>query len=306
MPCLSGFLILFVLFLRCISLLIYMFYMKNFILLFLFFCFISVSGQDKLELFFDFNKDVVNKNSETVFRNWLKSTKEVSIFKIEGYCDSVASNAYNLNLSTRRINAVLTMLKSSNLRLEDNVEFNAFGEDFEQSKNQSTNRKVILFYKYPKNPSEKPLILAAAPIIINKEEKEMGIQLNNSNLIDQLNNSKVGDLIQIDNLNFYFNSEKIVTESLPVLSNLLNALRINPQLKINIYGHICCNTNPNDVKLSYRRSKFVFDYLIKNGIATARLDHKGFGSSKPLYPLPEKNEGERVANRRVEILIIQK
>ena len=29
----------------------------------------------------------------------------------------------------------------------------------------------------------------------------------------------------------------------------------------------------------------------------------GFGNSKPIYAIPEKNEKERIENRRVEILI---
>jgi hypothetical protein len=45
-----------------------------------------------------------------------------------------------------------------------------------------------------------------------------------------------------------------MTESEPILTNLLNALKNESTIKINIHGHICCNVDPNDVKLSYRRS----------------------------------------------------
>jgi outer membrane protein OmpA-like peptidoglycan-associated protein len=55
------------------------------------------------------------------------------------------------------------------------------------------------------------------------------------------------------------------------------------------------------------RAKMVYDYLLANGISPDRvLGYKGFGSSHPVYPIPEKSEEERIANRRVEIRIVEK
>jgi outer membrane protein OmpA-like peptidoglycan-associated protein len=180
------------------------------------------------------------------------------------------------------------------------------GEDFQQLKNQSDNRKVLVYYQDKISINKKT---DNENLVFEKDQVNEGSvneTKNNISLVEKVNKAKVGDLIKLENLNFYFNSEKIIIESEPILSDLLQVLKMNPQLKIYIYGHICCNENPNDVKLSYRRSKFVFDYLIRNGIATSRLGHKGFGSSRPIYALPEKNEAERIANRRVEILVVKK
>jgi outer membrane protein OmpA-like peptidoglycan-associated protein len=58
--------------------------------------------------------------------------------------------------------------------------------------------------------------------------------------------------------------------------------------------------------ISLKRAKTVYNFLLSNGISADRITYKGFASSRPIYPLPEKNEEERVANRRVEILIIEK
>jgi outer membrane protein OmpA-like peptidoglycan-associated protein len=274
--------------------------------LFLLFGFISTFGQEKLQLFFDFNKDVVNKKSIVAFDNWIKQSNQVTILKIEGYCDSIDTSKYNQLLASRRINAVLALLQNNAVKLDDKLVIGAIGENFDQAKIQSENRKVIVYYQSFEAKMENSNSSTAGQEATKPQEKKPTAKFEDSSILNQLENAKVGDLVQIQNLNFYFNSEKIVTESEPVLSSLLEALKRNAQLKINIYGHICCNSDPNDVKLSYRRSKFVFDYLIRNGIATSRLGHRGFGSSKPLYALPEKNEAERVANRRVEILVIQK
>jgi flagellar motor protein MotB len=34
------------------------------------------------------------------------------------------------------------------------------------------------------------------------------------------------------------------------------------------------------------------------------MRHKDFGGKSPIYPMPEKNEQERIANRRVEIEVL--
>ena len=53
-------------------------------------------------------------------------------------------------------------------------------------------------------------------------------------------------------------------------------------------------------------SVVIFKYLKENGIQQNRLAYNGVGSNNPIYPIPEKNENERIANRRVEIEIVRK
>lgn len=284
--------------------------MKIRLLLILCFNVIGLSAQDKLLLFFDFNQDFINQKSKIEFNKWLENSKDKEILKITGYCDSIDSNSYNNELSLRRANNVLSILEFNKVQISPKCELSGLGEDFEQAKNRNENRKVVVYYQQKdfrpssdqkKSDAKSLTAKTALDKIALFSEAE-----NQSVLIEKINNAKVGDLIQLENLNFYLNSERIMAESQSILSDLLQVLRTNPRLKINIHGHICCNNNPNDVRPSFRRSKFVFDYLIKNGIATSRLGHRGFGSNRPIYKLPEKNEAERTANRRVEILVVKK
>lgn len=280
--------------------------MKTRLFLILFFYISTLSAQDKLVLFFDFNQDIINEKSQEDFCKWLARSKNKEIFKIQGYCDSIDSNLYNKELSFRRANNVLALLEFNKVHLSEKLELYGLGEDFQQLKNASDNRKVLVYYQDKTFNKKK---IDKEHVVFQKTQgKEVSDaeRKNNSTLIEKVNSAKVGDLIKLENLNFYFNSEKIIKESEPILVDLLKVLKMYPRLKINVYGHICCNENPNDLKLSYRRSKFVFDYLIRNGIATSRLGHRGFGSSRPIHALPEKNEAERIANRRVEILILKK
>jgi outer membrane protein OmpA-like peptidoglycan-associated protein len=272
--------------------------MKIRLFLILFLNVMALSAQNRVVVFFDFNQDEMNYKSNEEFCKWIENSTDKEILKILGFCDNIDSNSYNQELSFRRANNVLALLQGNKVQINKNFELKGLGENFQQSKNASENRKVLIYYH------DKPSIKSGGDnqdkkFVINETQKK-GV------LIEKINNSKVGDLVKLENLNFYFNSEKIIIESEPILLDLLQVLKMNPQLKIDIQGHICCNNNPNDVRLSYRRSKFVFDYLIKNGIATSRLGYRGFGSNRPIYSLPEKNEVERTANRRVEILIVKK
>ena len=80
----------------------------------------------------------------------------------------------------------------------------------------------------------------------------------------------------------------------------------NPRVVIEVEGHVNGpgQKNSKDYKaLSYSRAYSVKSYLMKNGIEKARIDFKGYGNSKMLYPAP-KSQYQESANRRVEIKIL--
>lgn len=89
------------------------------------------------------------------------------------------------------------------------------------------------------------------------------------------------------------------------VSNLLKALNKSEDLRIEIGGHTDRSGNENaNRSLSTQRAKFIYDYLIRNGIAAERLTYKGYGSAKPAYT--NKTKSGRAANRRIEIRILDK
>ena len=275
------------------------------------FCFVlfswAVFSQNKLEVFFDFNQDVPNEASQTKINQWVLENKLAEVSKLLGYCDSVDDSKYNKDLAMRRVNSMLEILKKNNIKIASTVELRSFGKDFNYSKNQSENRKVAVIYNigYEKRTTINPVDVAD----INESqyfELSTLVEEERSALALKFDKAKKGDLIRINSISFHFNSEKVMEESLPLLEELLQIMLDNPKLKIEIHGHICCNPNPNDTKLSYRRALIILKYLTKNGIPVYRVNYKGYGSNDPIYRLPERNEKERAANRRVEILIINK
>jgi outer membrane protein OmpA-like peptidoglycan-associated protein len=238
-------------------------------------------SQKQFEVFFDFNKDFPNQNSILTINEWIASNKNIEITKLLGYCDSIDTKNYNKKLAERRIDNVRNLLEKSGLKFNKNLEKTAFGKDFKQSKIQAENRKVTIFYN---------------------EEQPKPVE---SELTKQIRNSKVGEIIKLPNIYFFNNSARIVPKSKPTLYDLLCAMEENKKLRIEIQGHICCQlvTDVNDV--STARARAIYSYLLRNKIDRKRMTFKGYGTTRPIHKIPERNETEADENRRVEILILE-
>lgn len=93
----------------------------------------------------------------------------------------------------------------------------------------------------------------------------------------------------------------ILSESKPVLDQMIALLKENPTLKVAIEGH---TDNAGDAKanktLSERRAASVVAALKAAGIAPGRLSAAGWGSEKPVAD--NATEAGRALNRRVELV----
>ncbi|MEO7173826.1 OmpA family protein [Flavobacterium sp.] len=250
------------------------------VILFFLVCFKSL-GQKQVEVFFDFNKDFPNPTSILEINEWIAKNKNVEITKLLGYCDSIDTKDYNKKLALRRIDNVQVLLDKSGLKFDKNLEKTAFGKDFKQSKVQAENRKVTIFYN-------EPLVLPVE-----------------SELTKKIKNSKVGELITLPNIYFFNNSARIVPKSQPTLFDLRCAMEENPKLKIEIQGHICCQTEGDKNNVSTARARAIYNYLLRSKIDRNRMTFKGYGTTRPIHPIPEKTDQEENENRRVEILIVE-
>jgi len=255
--------------------------MKTKLLIVLFLVSLKSLGQQEFVLYFDFNKETPNEQSMNRYNEWIAQHKEIEITKLLGYCDSIDTKDYNKKLAERRIASVQSLLGNSGVKLKEDIVRIAFGKEFKQSKIQAENRKVTLFY-----------IEIIPPILTELSEK--------------IANAKVGETVKLPNIYFFNNSARILPKSEASLLELLCVMEENPTLKIEIQGHICCQTvfDVNDVSLS--RARAIYLYLIRNKIDKKRMTFKGYGSSKPVHPIPEKSAQEEEDNRRVAIMILEK
>ncbi len=113
-----------------------------------------------------------------------------------------------------------------------------------------------------------------------------------------------GQTIRIDKLFFKTDSAVVLNTSYPMLEELYTFMSKNPEVSVEIGGHT--NSLPPDEycdKLSTARAKFVYDYLIKKGIPTSRMQYKGYGKRKPI-DTNNTADGRR-NNQRVEVKILK-
>ncbi len=114
---------------------------------------------------------------------------------------------------------------------------------------------------------------------------------------------KTGEVVVLRNIFFDFDKETLKEESMLELEKLLNLLKNNSNMSVEIRGHTdnIGSAEYNKV-LSEKRALSVYTYLIKHGIDTQRLKYKGYGLSIPI-DTNETEEG-RANNRRTEFKVL--
>ena len=116
---------------------------------------------------------------------------------------------------------------------------------------------------------------------------------------------EVGATVRLKNIFFDFDKTTLKKESFVELDKVVEFLKDNPSLEIEIAGHTDSKGSDDyNLNLSQGRAQAVVDYLIDNGIDDYRLIAKGYGETVPLES-NDTDEG-RAFNRRVEFTILKK
>ena len=155
-------------------------------------------------------------------------------------------------------------------------------------------------------------------LLKNSKEYIICVEMTNGNIIHKLYVLEVAQMIQeitanemLDalnkdgyiSLNILFETGKsaIQQESLPIVDQIYELMKSNPDLKVSVEGH---TDNVGDAtsnkKLSNDRAKSIVDALIAKGIDKTRLSSIGWGQEKPVGD--NRTEEGRTKNRRVEIV----
>ncbi len=197
---------------------------------------------------------------------------------IYGHTDTSASIEYNRRLSKNRVLSSLEYLVSKG------VDPIIVKTDFYGEERPKYTSKVEEFYRNRRVE----IVLEIDPLLLPQRE----VPIYNLDL-------KAKDKLRIPGLIFVGNQPIPIASSIPGLKDALLLMLRNPDLKLRVDGHVCCS---NDLVLSEERADMVYYFLINNGIDKSRLETKGFGNKKPLFP--EKTPRERELNRRVELTVI--
>ena len=286
--------------------------MKPFLSFIILFLTLNTFAQEQFVVYFNSDKFELTKTENKKLEEWMKFHAKDKIVAINGYTDEDGSSGYNDTLAKKRVNHVFAIVKEK-VPFREDFKSRSFGENFNQSKNKAENRRVTIYYiKEVDLPNENKILgiedeieeiaVDSAAVVVEHISEDAPLE-------ERMTKTAVGKTVVIKDINFYHNTFAVMNESRPVLYDLLTVMQNNPKLVIQVQGHVCCNSDVTDsrsVMLSRERAKAIKMFLVAKGIPANRVSFQGFGSSVPLFPIPEQNEEERIANRRVEILIVKK
>lgn len=119
-----------------------------------------------------------------------------------------------------------------------------------------------------------------------------------------LTDTKLNTTYVLKNIQFEFNSYKLVPPSFYDLDRVAEYLLRHPNVMVQLSGHTDDRGNDEyNQRLSLNRARSAGRYLQTLGIDASRIEIFGYGKSKPL--INESTEEARAINRRVEVRFIQ-
>ena len=131
--------------------------------------------------------------------------------------------------------------------------------------------------------------------LVVKEAMKQDVEA--SNLLEALNREGHVALY----INFDTGKSTIKPESEPIIHQIVEMMRANPEVKISVEGHTDNVGNPESNKmLSEDRANAVVTAIVAQGIDAKRLSSVGHGEDKPIAD--NKTEEGRASNRRVELV----
>lgn len=153
--------------------------------------------------------------------------------------------------------------------------------------NDGSNQKEIArndgSFRFPLSRGVSYVMLAGAKGYLNakqeftsdtaEEDAEYGVDF----ILASINKPVV-----IENIFYDFDKATLRPESKTALDEMAQIMRDNPNITIEMASHTDHKgSNEYNLALSERRAKSVIDYLISVGISSDRLQHMGYGESRP-------------------------
>jgi outer membrane protein OmpA-like peptidoglycan-associated protein len=113
-----------------------------------------------------------------------------------------------------------------------------------------------------------------------------------------------GAKVVLNNIFFETGKATLSSNSRLELIKAIDLMKANPSMIIEVGGHTD-NVGDDDfnMKLSHERAKSVRDYLVAGGIASTRVQAKGYGETNPVAT--NDTEDGKKANRRTEFVILE-
>ena len=161
-----------------------------------------------------------------------------------------------------------------------------------------------------KNNQNNQLVESANDYVIFVRAKDLAnnISIASKDITVDILVEKAGEdryKIIINSINFQFNSDKMLGTYKKTLNRLAVILNKFSSYKIEITGHTDSKGSEEyNLKLSQKRARSVYNYLVNRDISSDRMSIEGRGETELLYPKEEFAEEKR-KNRRVEFYLIK-
>lgn len=267
--------------------------------------------QDTIHVYFDIKSAELNSaalqtiDSNIYYDILIKGTK----VGIIGYADYPGSSKANTELSQARAQVVVKYLLNMGMTETDIEAVEGIIPGDKRSKiSEAENRRVdIILGGFP-NPFANTI-----PLPDNSQKPNK-----------TLSSMAVNETMRLDQIAFEPGNARLLESDTLPLDQLAQTLKDNPDMVIQIEGHVCCINlyelpeHPTQkeiafkqvvaeeaMMLSQKRAQKVCDYLISKGISKQRLKVKGFGHTVPVYESDGKTINKQ-RNRRVEIRVLEK
>ncbi len=105
-------------------------------------------------------------------------------------------------------------------------------------------------------------------------------------------------------IHFDFDKYDIKEEYIPILNEVVKALKENPFVKVRIEGFTdVVGSKEYNEKLALKRAETVKEYLVKSGIPEDKIEIMGFGKER--FIATNETKMGRLTNRRVEFIVIK-
>jgi outer membrane protein OmpA-like peptidoglycan-associated protein len=152
-----------------------------------------------------------------------------------------------------------------------------------------------------------------------KIEVEMFIEMNFDLLddpdqleplsLEMVNGSEL-QIIQIEHINYGYDSDKILPEAAYILDKVATMVKQYPDLEVRIESHTDSKgSDEYNLKLSKERATSAYKYLVSKGIDPLKVEYSGFGETQLLNQCDdgvECTEEENAINRRSIIKVVRR
>ena len=279
--------------------------MKSFLIFLLAFGALSSNAQgprDQVLVYFEFDRADLTPAARKALDSWAATYADnKGQLMIRGFCDARGTDDYNDQLSERRAEAVQNYLLKKGIPEKAIVMKKGFGEREPLNGNatdeeRQQNRRVEL--SWHDTGSMARTSTQESPAELTKQT---------------IDTARAGSNLRLRNINFYGGRHTFLPQSIPALEELLDIMKNNPTLEIEIQGYICCQPGSDDGPdydsgdnyLSRNRARAVYEYLVNGGIDKKRMNYVGLAGTKRIVD-PEITDADRTLNRRVELKILKR